>query len=159
MEAGGTEVEGQRMTEWQQIVLTACATVLVGVITLVVGEIIKGFFIHPIIELRKLIGEIADTLGYYANVYGNPGCIQDELVNEASKALREKAGQLEARCSTIAWYNLWHFLGLVPSRRAVHASYSKLVFLSNQTKQGDALKNHEAAQSIRRALKISVLPE
>jgi hypothetical protein len=49
-----------------QITLTALVTILVGALTLVVGQIIVRGAIEPALELKRLIGTIAHDLDFYA---------------------------------------------------------------------------------------------
>jgi hypothetical protein len=53
------------MSEGLKIALTAVG----GVGVFVIGQIIQKWFIEPIQEQRKLIGEIVYALVYYANLY------------------------------------------------------------------------------------------
>ncbi len=53
--------------------LTASITILGGFIVFVLGQIVVKFFIEPIHEQSKTIGEIAYSLIFYANLYSNPG--------------------------------------------------------------------------------------
>ncbi|MFN6188908.1 MAG: hypothetical protein ACK460_22975, partial [Microcystis sp.] len=71
------------MSELFKIILTSSLTVIGGIIVLVVGQIITKFFIEPIHEQAKAIGEIAYSLTMYSNVYGNPGILKREKMDEA----------------------------------------------------------------------------
>src|SRR5439155_23346192 len=55
-----------------QIALTAFVTILVGALTLVVGQIIVRGAIEPALDLKRLIGTIAHDLDFYANRF-HPG--------------------------------------------------------------------------------------
>ncbi|MCJ7635467.1 hypothetical protein MUP77_24145, partial [Candidatus Bathyarchaeota archaeon] len=61
------------MSELFKIVLTSSLTIFGGIVVLTMGQIITKFFIEPIHEQFRLIGEINDSLIYYANVYCNAG--------------------------------------------------------------------------------------
>jgi hypothetical protein len=50
-----------------QVALTALVTVLVGALTLVVGQIIIRGALEPALELKRLIGTIAHDMDFYAN--------------------------------------------------------------------------------------------
>lgn len=77
-----------------KIILISCLTVLGGIVVFVMGQIITKFFIEPLHEQSKLIGEIAYSLIFYANLYSNPGSGNFEKIEEASKVLRQQASQL-----------------------------------------------------------------
>lgn len=46
------------MEECTKLVLTASVTIIGGVIVFVMGQIVSKFFIDPIQDLKKLLGEI-----------------------------------------------------------------------------------------------------
>ena len=50
--------------------LTAAITVVLGFVVLVLGQIAQRFFIEPIQEQKRAIGEVGYTDFYYANVDG-----------------------------------------------------------------------------------------
>ncbi len=59
------------MSETLKIILTSSLTIFGGVIVLVIGQFVSKFVIDSMYEQSKLIGEIANSLIYYANV--DPG--------------------------------------------------------------------------------------
>jgi hypothetical protein len=60
------------MFELFKIVLTACFTLAGGVLLLVFTQIITRFVVDPLLDFRRLLGEIAYTLILYANFLFNP---------------------------------------------------------------------------------------
>lgn len=58
------------MSEVLQIALTSGFTILGGIVVFVVGQIVAKFVIEPLYEQSKLIGEIANSIIYYANAGG-----------------------------------------------------------------------------------------
>ena len=108
-------------------------TVLSGVSVFVIGQLIVKLAIEPIHEYRKLCGEIADALIFYANVsvrYTNTG-MPKELQEEAQRTYRRLAGQLYARAHVIRLYPVWAFVRLVPRRKDLAQASSSLIGLSN----------------------------
>ncbi|PXW88927.1 hypothetical protein C8R34_10676 [Nitrosomonas sp. Nm84] len=67
---------------------TAFLTVLSGVITYVLGQLIVKLLIDPVQEMNKTIGQIAHSLIEYANVIANPGISSKEVMHQASQHLR-----------------------------------------------------------------------
>ena len=53
--------------------MTIALTIISGLALLVLGQIIIRSFIEPVYEVRKMRGEIAEALIFYANLYTNPG--------------------------------------------------------------------------------------
>jgi hypothetical protein len=79
-------------------VMTAAITVVLGFVVFVLGQIAQRFFIEPIQEQRRVIGEIAYVVLYYGNVgsFATP-----ELRQEALQTLRKLSGQLRASLWTV----------------------------------------------------------
>jgi hypothetical protein len=50
-----------------KIVLTALVTILGGAVTLVIGQIVIRGALEPALELKRLIGTIANDMDFYAN--------------------------------------------------------------------------------------------
>lgn len=119
------------MSELWRIVLTACSTVVVGVIVYTLGHLFVGLFIEPIHSLRSLIGEIAYSLVFYANVYSNPGDAEAEKMDEASETLRQQASLLKARAHAVPWYHLWASIRLVRKKTQIEEALAELIALSN----------------------------
>lgn len=106
-------------------------TVLSGVLVFVIGQLLVKFAIEPMHEYRKLCGEIADALVFYANVTARYTGIQKELLEEAQRTYRRLAGQLYARAHVIRLYPVWAFVRLVPRRKDLAQASSSLIGLSN----------------------------
>jgi hypothetical protein len=147
------------MSELFKIVLTSSITVLSGILVYVVGRIIEKFFIEPIHEQFRLIGEIADSLIFYANVYSNPGSqlIATEKRDEASNVLRQQAGQLMARTYLIRWYKFWQFLRIVKKREDILEAHSNLIALSNSVHRGEPRENNSMRKEIEKRLGIKCI--
>jgi hypothetical protein len=80
--------------EITKIVLTASVTILGGVFIYVLGQIATRFFIEPYHEYRKLVGEIADALVYYANVSSSSNV---DIKEKASDKFRQQRSLLRVR--------------------------------------------------------------
>lgn len=115
----------------------AALTVLAGVLVFVAGQFIIKFFVEPIHEQAKLLGEIAYALTFYANVFGNADLHRPERVEEASMTARKQASQLRAATATIFWYKLWQILRIVPKQENVLIASSYLIGLSNSTNRSE----------------------
>ena len=106
-------------------------TVLSGVSVFVFGQLIVKFAIEPIHECRKLCGEIAEALIFYANVNVRYSGIQKEGLDEAYNAYRRLSGRLLARAHVIGFYRVWAFARLIPRRKDLGNAYRSLIGLSN----------------------------
>lgn len=142
------------MTGLWQVTLT----VLSGVLIYVLGQITMKLVIEPILDLRKLRGEIADSLFFYANIYCNPQVSASEETQAAGKSFRQQASQLMARSFAIPGYWVWSLFCLVPKQLNVIESSRWLTGLSNGVlgphydKSGD--DNHKRAKRIKELLKL-----
>jgi hypothetical protein len=114
-----------------EVLGTACVTIMGGVSVLVVGQLATKFFIEPIHSHARLLGEIAHSLTFYANMYGQAGVFGDESAKEASKTLRQQASQLRASVWTIPLYRLWQLLRFVPKQDDSIKASNYLIGLSN----------------------------
>lgn len=150
------------MSELYKIVLTSSLTILGGVVVYVAGQIISKFFIEPIHEQKKIVGEIADALIFYANVYYNPGTGSKKKMNEASERLRQLATLLHSKTHLIPWYKFFEKTRVVLKSPSIEEASTKLIGLSNSinippniaTKV--ALKNSERADKIKKLLKLRI---
>jgi len=143
------------MSELQTIFLTSGLTIIGGTILLIISQVFTRFFIEPIHEQRKIINEISDTLGFYANVYSNPGTAPIEILNEASQELRQKATLLRSRTSAIPWYKFFSFMLLVKPISNIEDASSSLIGISNSVYEGsDPIINSERSKIIKDSLDI-----
>lgn len=145
------------MSEVWRIVLTASITIAGGVIVYFLGHLFVTLFVEPIHRLRTLVGEIADSLVFYAPVYGNPGSVRKEIADEAGETLRRQASQLRARAYSIPWYSFWAVLGLVREKTKIQEASTELIGLSNSCHGGvgvSAAQNFKIERRIEELLGI-----
>ena len=89
------------------------------------------FFIDPYHEYQKTVGEIADALVYYADVYSNPGSGDKERLDEAARILREKGSLLRVRAYAIPKYAWFVKRGWLPQWNFIMKASAALIGLSN----------------------------
>jgi len=140
------------MTDIASIFLTSSLTICGGVLVVVLGQVFIRFFLDPITDLRKLIGEIADNLVYYGNVYSNPGMAKKDVIDKARIAFRQNASVLTSRAHALPLYPLFSILRVVPRRSHISEASGNLIGLSNSLVQGDPLINHDRDRQIRKSL-------
>lgn len=148
------------MSEVTKIFLTSAITVCGSVLVLVLGQWVLKFILEPIQEQSRLIGEIASSLIFYANISptmtnrmlanldptesGND--IQQEIIlerrkeiirkgeeraDEAQEDCRKQASELLGATYAIRGYWLWSRLGFVPKLDDVIAAHNELIGYSN----------------------------
>lgn len=142
------------MSEALKIVVTSGLTIVGGVVVFTCGQLIERFCIDPVHELSRLIGEVGDSLVFYANQYANPGTGTLDDMNEAYRVLRQRASQLRARAQVVRGYRVWQAIGVLPDRMDVVAASAGLIAVSNAIHQGDGVRNAETADRIREWLGI-----
>jgi len=124
--------------------VTAALTAFFGVLVFVVGQFAQRFFLEPIQEQRKVIGEIAFALVFYANVSDTEdnrrrglAPLEIEDPNTVSKNIRTLASKLRAGLYTIPFYGFFSLLRLIPKKQAISNASAQLVGWSNSIYRGD----------------------
>lgn len=112
-----------------QIALTALVTILVGAVTLVVGQIIVRGALEPALELKRLIGTIAHDMDFYANRFllATP----DEQ-QEWRDRFRKHACSLREKLNVIMWYPFLEHIFRLPPENAVREASHQLIGYSNR---------------------------
>lgn len=141
------------MSELFKIVLTSSLTVFGGIVVFVAGQLIAKFFIEPIHEQRRLVGEIEYSLIFYANLYSNPGLGKPEEMDKASDMLRQQGSQLLARTRAITWYGVWQFFNIVPKHADVRDAAASLIGLSNSIHRDSGASGGQA-EVVRQRLRL-----
>ena len=97
----------------------ALVTAFLAVIAFVAGQALLRFVAEPIQEQKRLIGEIAHALLFYANRDPegvNMGTFTAEHVHEGSHHLRDLAGRLRSSLFYVLFYDTLARLGFVPTK-------------------------------------------
>jgi hypothetical protein len=68
-----------------KIVLTASFTLIGGVILLVVSQIVTRFVVDPLLDFRRLLGEVGHTLVFYSQYLFNPAAMASTPEFEKAK--------------------------------------------------------------------------
>ena len=112
-----------------QIALTALVTVLVGALTLVVGQIIVRSALEPALELKRLIGTIAHDLHFYANRFLTA---TPEEQQQWRDRFRKHACSLREKLTVIIWYAIFGRIFQLPPENAVREASHQLIGYSNR---------------------------
>ena len=110
---------------------TVFYTVLSGVITFVIGQIIVKLFLDPVQDMKKTIGQVSHTFVERANVIANPGVPTKEVMDDTSDSLRRLSSQLHAHLYLIPWYDTTSKVFRLPSKEMLLVASSALIGLSN----------------------------
>jgi len=142
------------MSDLERIILSAIATIIGGVIVYFLGHLSVALFVEPIHRLRSVIGEIADSLVFYANVYCNPGLAPQDKNDEASEVLRRQASQLKSRAYAIPWYPLWQRVKVVRKKKEIEEASAELIALSNSIHGGAGISGGDNSERRERVEKL-----
>lgn len=110
---------------------TVFLTVLSGVITYVLGQLVLKLVIEPVHEMRKTIGMISHALIEHAAVIHNPGVPTEEAMDETSQELRKLSSQLQAHTYLVPRYDFTARIFRLPSRKSVLDASGAMIGLSN----------------------------
>jgi len=110
---------------------TVFLTVLSGVATFVLGELVLKLVIEPVQDTKRLIGQIANSLTEHASVIHNPGVPSQDAMKATSQHLRKLSGQLESQLYLVPVYRVTAFVFRLPSRKKLLAAVKALMGLSN----------------------------
>ena len=97
------------MTKIAEIILTSALTIVGGVLVLVAGQIAIKFFVEPVQEFRKFLGEIQDALIFYANLppYEESNDQTKKTILEAKDLFRQQASSLIAKRRLSHGISVW----------------------------------------------------
>jgi hypothetical protein len=113
---------------------TIFLTVFTGTTVFVLGQIILRLFIEPVVQLRRTIGDVGYSLGFYSNLITNPQKSAGEIDKkylECRGRLRELSMRLIADLKAILIPKMCSAFALVPRTQQIHEASKELIFLSN----------------------------
>lgn len=120
------------MTDLEKIIVTACFTVGGAVLVYVSGEILSKFYIEPLYNLRKTIGEVRFNLGFHGATIHTPIGRTKEKSDKAMEALLESSCKLIAQIHAVPLYGVTRFttFKVLPKRNAIESAAVQLRGLS-----------------------------
>jgi hypothetical protein len=122
------------MRELDRIVLTACLTLGGGVVLLIITQIFTRFVVDPLVDFRRLLGEVAYTLILNSNLLFNASqTAGTSEFQEARQECRTLASRLHAFSAAVPLYHSLSRIGLVPCHGYVYDAAAQLIGLSNTT--------------------------
>lgn len=111
--------------------MTIFLTILSGVLTFVIGQIIVKLVIDPVQDMKKTIGLISHTMVERANVISNPGISKEEVMEATSAELRKLSSQLHAHLCLVPFYSHTSRVFGLPTAVQVRSAAEALIGLSN----------------------------
>lgn len=135
--------------------ITAFFTVLSGYLVFVLGQITINFFLNPIKHQKEIMGEIQDSVIYYANVFSP--MMNKKTCDEAEMKFRKLATQLVAATRVIPFYKQFHIIFGLPSIENIAAGHHSLVGLSNSV--GKDKDSYKIMEDLKKELNLLFLNE
>jgi hypothetical protein len=112
--------------------ITASLTLAGGVLLMVVTQIFTRFIADPLIEFRRLIGEVAYTLIVEDKWLCNPNVTAAlPEFQHAKDECRKLASRLLSLSEAVPLYGFFVDLGMIPERSKVNEAARALIGLSN----------------------------
>jgi len=142
-------------------------TIISAVTILVIGQLIIKFIIDPIRELKRVIGEIAHALIFYADVISNPSVPsfatfeptdrkQNNKRDDAQKTLRQLSSSLMACVHSIPFYERLESVKIVVAKKDIYLVHKELMGLSNSVHTGLPSSNRTRRENIKRLLRLRI---
>ena len=137
--------------------ITVFITVLSGVLTYVIGQLVSKLLIEPVQEMKKTISEISLALIEHSQVIHNPGVLSEERTFEAVSHLRKLSSKLHAHLYLVPKYNLTAKLFGLPEKTKLLSAAADLLTLSNSVfKASDKIYEQNAKRQERICDSLSI---
>jgi hypothetical protein len=149
-----------------QVIFTAAATLIGGVLLLLFGEFMKILVIIPLKSYKDHVQLILDRLDYHANFitnYFSENPSDEELAHKRSiiKDFRSAATKLSSTYAGISLRRWLVKVKLLPDLDVIEEIHKNLIFISNNmpttgrvgnNETDPIMRNHEASEKIKRLL-------
>lgn len=121
----------------------------------VIGQLLSKFFIEPLHDLRKAVGEVRFTLAFHAPTINTPEGRSEKTSEAAREALMKSSCDLLARLHAVPAFECTRFLafGALPPRMSIERAVVQLRGLSTYMYQTEG-KAVAALDVIRRRIEI-----
>ena len=133
-------------------IVTALLTLAGGALALALTK----FIVEPLNEQRKVTGEVAFALIYWARIYAHPQLARPDDADKARSEIRALAGKIVAATLGVRPYFIGRCLG-APSRGCITSAVEHLVAVSNGVYVQDAgTKNCDRANKALAYLRVKI---
>ena len=132
----------------EAVLIEFARAIIAGVSVFVIGQVLSDFYLNPVNELRKYIGEAKFVIIFRANIYCNPG---NGDVEENKKLYRERevtaielrraASKLFTANDSIKAYNIFYWFNILPSQTALVDAATYMIGLLNAVHNGSCKLN------------------
>ena len=124
------------MSDFENIIYTACATILGGVILLAITELVKVIIISPVQKTKEQIQVVLSRVDFYCNSLTNffsaePDEEEKVLIGSIKKDLRMAATDLRSKYTMVPFKKFLSWMRFLPSQDRVDIAFSSLIYLHN----------------------------
>ena len=124
------------MSDLEKILFTACATLIGGVVLLVMTELLKVLVITPAQKTREQIQAVLSRIDFYANKLTNffsaePTEYEIEVINSITKDLREAATNLKSNYTLVPMKKFLSLIKVLPNEERIEVAFTSLIYLHN----------------------------
>ncbi len=118
------------------VLLTACATLIGGVILLITTELLKVIVISPAQNTRGQIQVVLSRIDFYSNKLTNffsaePTEHEINIIKSITKDLREAATDLKSNYTLVPMKRFLSFIRVLPSQERIDVAFHGLIYLHN----------------------------
>lgn len=121
----------------------------------------RKMYVDPVKDFRKIKGEVAGQLYFYANLFSNPGSASSEDLTIASESLRKLGADLNSCVQQLPRWKIIRTLFELPSEIEIKEAITPITGLSNgvfkTTEHGMFIladKNKERVEKVKELLRI-----
>lgn len=116
------------------------STILSGVLVFVISQFFLRLVLEPIVEYKRTIAKIDNSLKFYSNIIVNPSFPSTDLPSdyvEAKSVLRKLSSELESNYKIIPFNRLLVFIKLLLPKRNIDKAATALIWISNVVGNND----------------------
>ena len=122
------------MSDIENIILTACATLIGGILLLIVSELFKVLVIVPVQKTREQIQVVLSQIDFYSNRLTNffsaePTEHEIDIIKSITQDLRKAATDLQSKYELVYMKKPLVLLKILPSQEQIEVAFTGLMFL------------------------------
>lgn len=117
-------------------ILTACLTLIGGVILFAMSELLRVIIIKPLQKYKEEVQSTISNLDFYSNRLTNhfpdePSKDELEIIKQIRQEVRKSATQLNTKYHAISFRKIFIYIGMIPSTEDIEKAYGDLMSLHN----------------------------
>jgi hypothetical protein len=150
--AGGPAQQGM-----SPALVTLLGVLIAGLLSVVLGPLVKSHWIEPIQEQKKTVRKVAHALSYYRNVGPDAPTSSASRAAEARKTYRDLSAELRSNLEMLSpyAYGVFSWIRLVLPKEQVRRAASNLTILASTAQKGpQAADVSRARYEVKKNLKI-----